>query len=895
MQFLIVYCIKQGDFMRILSIFLFLINISIHGISQTGIITGKVVDKTNKGFPEIRIYLKEDLKVRTETNLDGIFELTAPIGTQIIVIQFDDEVQEQTVEVLAGKTTTIDKVKLNVQYFTGIIVTAKGKDNTIDDLPIIDMGGIPSPGGGLEKYLTLTTAATSNNELTNNYNVRGGSYDENLVYVNGFEIYRPFLTRSGQQEGMSFINPNLVDNISFSAGGFTSNYGDRLSSVLDITYRTPTKFRGSFDASLLGVSIHAEDKVSPRFNYIVAGRYQDQGYLLNALPVQGAYKPRFFDFQFVTNYNIKENLVWSVLGHFSSNDYRFAPVSQETKLGTINTPLSFKVYFEGQEVTRFQTITGATSLKWDVNKRTDLAFYAKIFNTDERETFDILGEYFINELENDPAKEEYGDSVNTIGIGAFLDHSRNRLQATIYSLRHEGGHQFMQLTEDGLDYNKKGKLSWGLSAQYEDFFDVMSEWGMIDSAGYSLPQNNTYEIQLNDVVKANNVLTTFRTSGFMQYGQSFDKFKSNYPVQIKVKTLDSLGNKTKHIHYDTVERSRSQLTFNTGLRAGYTAFNKEFYVTPRAMVSYFPRRYYINSQGVLRKRFVRLHASTGLYYQPPFYRELRRMDGTVNTDTKSQKSFHFVTGVDYAFEMWERNSPFKLTGEVFYKYMWDVNPYGIDNVRTRYLAENIAIGHAYGLDLNLHGEFVEGAYSFFKIGLLRSVEDLNNDDYFIYFNSDGEEIIPGYTFNNTPVDSSVVSPGFIPKPTDQWFTFATLIQDRMPGLEQFTAQLGFHFGSKLPYGPPGADRHKDTLRQKAYFRVDIGFGYDFLYKKPKAEDRKMIFRPFTDIRLNFEIFNLLGIDNVLSQQWVQDTQGRYIAVPNYLTQRRFNLKLMLRF
>jgi hypothetical protein len=879
--------------MRIFSIYLLLIIFSAQGFSQTGTITGKVVDKTNKGFPDIRIFLKEDVKVRTETNLDGIYELIIPTGSQTIVIQFDDEVQERIVEVIADETTTIDKVRLNVQYFSGFSVTAKA--NVVDGLPVIDVGAIPSPNGSIEKYLTLTTAASSNNELTNNYNVRGGSFDENLVYVNGFQIYRPFLTRSGQQEGMSFINPNLVDNISFSAGGFTANYGDRLSSVLDITYRTPTEFRGSLDASLLGVSVHVEDEVSPRFNYMVAGRYQDQGYLLNSLPVKGAYQPRFYDFQVVTNYNIKENLVWSFLGHFSSNDYLFAPQSQETKLGTINQPLSFKVYFEGQEVTRFQTITGATSLKWEVNKRTDLAVYAKVFNTDERETFDILGEYFINELENDPAKEEFGDSVNTLGVGAFLDHSRNRLQATIYSLRHEGSYQFMQLTKDGLDYDKKGKLSWGWGAQYEDFIDVMSEWGMIDSAGYSLPQNNSNEIELNDVVKANNVLTTFRTSGFIQYAQSFDKFIDNYPIEIKVKSFDSLGNKLVNIHYDTVPRSRSQVSFNTGLRAGYTAFNDEFYVTPRAMISYFPRQYYINSQGEVKKRFVRLHASSGLYYQPPFYRELRRMDGTVNTDTKSQKSIHFVTGVDYSFEMWERNSPFKLTGEVYYKYMWDVNPYGIDNVRTRYLAENIAVGHAYGLDLNLHGEFIDGTYSFFKIGLLRSVEDLNNDDYYTYINSAGEDIVPGFTFNDTPVDSSLNSPGFIPKPTDQWFTFATLFQDRMPGFEQLTAQLGFNFGTRLPYGPPSPERYKDTLRQKPYFRVDIGFGYDFLYNKTKPEERKKIFRPFTDIRLNFEVFNLLGIDNVLSQQWVLDTQGNYLAIPNYLTQRRLNLKLILRF
>lgn len=869
--------------------------LTLQGLAQTGLVTGKVVDKTNKGFPEITVFLKNNSSLRTKTNLDGIFKLEVPIGIQTIIVQSGNEVHQQTIEIEEGKTHSLDRIKLDIQYFSGVEITGTTRDHTIDQLPLIEIQRIPGPQNSVEKYITLTTAATSNNELTNNYNVRGGSYDENLVYVNGFEIYRPFLTRSGQQEGMSFINPNLVEQISFSAGGFTSNYGDRLSSVLDITYRTPTRFRGSFDASLLGGSIHVEDQLNPRFNYMVAGRYQDQGYLLNALPIQGAYQPKFYDFQVLTNYAIKENLIWSFLGHFSSNDYLFTPVSQETKIGTVQQPLSFKVYFEGQEVTRFQTITGATSLKWDVNRRTHLALYAKIFNTDEQENFDILGEYFINELEKDPAKEAYGDSVGTIGIGAFLDHSRNQLQATIYSLRHEGEYQFLQITPDDLDYLKKGKIDWGVAAQYEDFHDVMSEWNVIDSAGYSLPQNTGTELHLNNVIKANNSLSTFRTSGHLQYSQIFDYFKKDYPLAIKVRKKDSLGNKITFIHHDTIESSRSQLSFNTGLRSGYTAFNNEFYITPRAMVSYYPRRYYLTEKGNLKKRYIRLHASSGLYYQPPFYRELRRLNGAVNTTVKSQKSFHFATGVDYAFDMWERKTPFKLTGEIFYKYLWDVNPYSIDNVRTRYFADNIAIGHSYGLDFNLHGEFIDGIQSFFKVGLLRSIEDLNNDDYYIYTNSDGEKIIPGYTFNDTPVDSSLVSPGFIPKPTDQWFSFAILLQDRMPEIEQFTAQIGFNFGSKLPYGPPGNERHKDTLRQKSYFRVDIGFGYDFLYHKPKKEERIQLFRPFTALQLHFEIFNLLGIKNVLSQQWVQDTEGRYIAIPNHLTQRRFNLKLILRW
>ena len=881
--------------MRIVTLFFFIFCFAISGWSQTGTLIGKVVSKSNQGFPGILIAVKGEKAIRTKTNLDGLFQLQMPTGKHTIVIRFHNEAQEYDVEIDEGKTTDLGKIKLNVQYYEAVNVTGKEKDYTVNHLPVIENARIPGPESSVEKYITLTTAASSNNELTNNYNVRGGSYDENLVYVNGFQIYRPFLTRTGEQEGMSFINPALVESINFSAGGFTANYGDRLSSVLDITYITPTRFRGSFDASFLGVSAHVEDKVGKRFTYMASGRYRDQGYLLNALPVKGAYRPKFYDAQLLTNFSITENLTWSVLGHFSANNYLFAPQTQETKLGTVNQPLSLKIYFEGQEVTKFQTITGATSLKWKANKRTHLALYAKVFNTDERETFDVLGEYFINELETDPNKEAYGDSVGTIGVGGFLNHARNRLLATVYSLRHEGEYQFLKLTEDGLDYHRNGKLKWGISAQYEDFTDNMSEWELVDSAGYSLPQNNPDVVELNKSIKAKNQLSTFRTSAYMLYSNSYDFYKYNQPISIKVKKKDSLGNKHKYLYKDTLERSRTQLTMNLGVRGGYTAFNNEGYATPRASISYFPSKYYINEKGELKKRYLRIHLGTGLYYQPPFYRELRKRDGTINTHTKSQKSFHFVTGVDYAFEMWQRKTPFKLSGELFYKYMWDVNPYSIDNLKTMYYAENIAVGHAYGLDINLHGEFIDGIQSFFKIGLLRAVEDLKNDDYYTYINSDGEKIIPGYTFNNTPVDSVKHSPGNIPKPTDQWFTLATLFQDRMPGIEQFTVQLGLNFGTSLPYGPPGDTRYKDTLRQKSYLRVDIGFGYDFLYKKPNKKDRIKLFRPFTAIQLNFEVYNLLGINNVLSHQWLLDTEGRYIAVPNYLTQRRFSLKLILRW
>lgn len=702
--------------------------------AQTGVVNGRVVDKSNIGIFDVRVSIVETPAIRTRTNVDGAFSLTVPSDQSLtLLIQFEGERKIFPVRVQANETVELDKVKLNIQSFEGVTVQGKEKDLTIEQLPVIEISYIPGPQNSVEQYLVYTTAARSNNELTNNYNVRGGSYEENLIYVNGFEIYRPFLTRSGEQEGMSFINPNLVSDISFSAGGFAARYGDRLSSVLDITYRTPERFRGSFDISLLGAGVHVEDKINPRFNYMVGARYRDQSYVLNALPVKGAYRPRFYDFQFLTNYAVTENLTWSVLGHFSSNDFRFAPESQDTRFGTINQALSFRVFFEGEELTKFQTMTGATSLKWKANKRMNLDFYLSIFNTDERETYDVLGQYFINEVETDPSKEEFGDSVGTLGVGSFLNHARNSLQATLYTLRHEGSYDFLKVTPDGLDYLNKGSLRWGVSGQFDDFYDVMSEWRMIDSAGFSIPQAPADKIELFEVIKAENVFRTFRSSAFLQFERSFFLEESNKPITWKRTFKDSTNTKVTKTYQDTIDYVKKRLYFHAGLRGGYTAFNQEFYITPRTGFSYFPAIYYYDQNDQLKKRSVRIHASTGLYYQPPIYRELRSFDGEVRSNVLSQKSFHLISGIDYTFEMWKRETPFKVTGEVFYKYLWDVNPYQVDNVRTRYYATNDAIGLAYGMDLQMNGEFIPGMLSFFKLSLLRSVEDLLNDDFYTYF------------------------------------------------------------------------------------------------------------------------------------------------------------------
>ena len=854
-------------------------------------LSGICVGEKNIPIQGVSVELKTNEKVQSQvSDSTGAYSFMVKFGdTARVTFAYDDFKEFKTIFIEKS-----DNIELPAVYFPVLpqreitYVQSKTDPFSIEKLPIIDFQKI---SGSIEKALVLTTSATSNNELTNNYNVRGGNYDENLVYVNGFMIYRPFLTRSGQQEGMSFIHSSLVESVRFSAGGFDAQYGDRLSSVLDITYKTPKKFGASGLASLLGVEAHVEQEVSHRFNYLVGARYRSNGYFLNTLPTKGSYNPVFADAQLLTNYSLNEKLTLSFLGHFSSNNYQFSPQTSETDFGTANEAYSFRIYFDGQEKTRFQTMLGGLALKWQASKRTKLDFYTSVFNTDEREYFDIQGQYYINELETDPSKEEYGDSIAVLGVGTFLNHARNRLSATILSVYHNGEHQlFSNFTDASNKTFKVSTLKWGVQFQQDYFTDVLSEWKMIDSAGYSLPQASPDQVELFETIKGNLSLSTFRLSGFTQWNTSWSHLKKNYKVRIskKIKKGDLKEVKT---YESIIPESSSKFALAIGARGGYTQINNEPYITPRLSITYFPRSYMIKDERIV-KRSMSYRFSSGLYYQPPFYREFRTFDGKLNVNTKSQKSIHFVAGADYFFNMWGREKPFKLTGELFYKYLWDVNPYEIENVRTRYFAENNAVAYAYGLDMNIHGEFVKGIESFFKLGILSTYEDIKSDSYKEFYNAAGEKIIFGYSEDQVIVDSATIFPGYIPRPTDQIFTFGALVQDQMPGLENFTVQMGLQYGSPLPYGPPDHDRYKDVLRMKAYFRVDLGLSYDFM----KTKKQKVTFwtKNFTDAIISMEVFNLLGIKNVLSKQWIQDVEGRYYSIPNYLTNRLFNLKLIVR-
>jgi hypothetical protein len=853
---------------------------------------GRCLDKKGKELEHIQITVGNDSTYTIYTNESGVFEFEASMyDTVQLIFNTSESSLKQRVIVLENKFQRIPDINFDIKYLSQVTVRGGVTDPfEIPKLAKIDAQNIPL--GSIERSLLYTTAASSNNELTTNYNVRGGSYDENLVYVNGFNIYRPFLTRSGQQEGMSFINSALVESVRFSAGGFDAQYGDKLSSVLDITYKNPTKFKGSAMTSLLGVESHVAQSVSARFNFLAAARYRSNGYLLNSLPTKGSYNPVFWDAQFLTNYALSEHVTWSVIGHFSSNDYRFSPQTQKTDFGPINQAYSFKIYFDGKEQTRFQTMMGGTSLKIKANKRTNFDFYATIFNTQEREYFDVQGQYYINELESDPSKENYGDSIAVLGIGTFLNHARNLLNATIVNVYHQGQHVLVNNYKDAdRTHFRNNTLKWGVNLQHDIFHDVLSEWKMIDSAGYSIPQGSEKTVDLYETIKGKSMVESFRLTSFTQLNSVWSKTKRNFPITVN-RHKSVLNRKIVETISDTISESNSRLALAVGLRQGYTSVNNEFYLTPRMSLVYYPRIYMVK-QHALARRDMSLRFATGMYYQPPFYREFRMFNGDLNTSIKSQKSVHVVTGADIFFNMWEREAPFKFSAEAYYKYMWDVNPYEIDNVRTRYYVTNDVVAYAYGLDLNVHGEFVKGIESFFKVGLLSTKENFLNDSLKEYYNAEGQKIIFGYSEDQVVVDSVIVHPGYIPRPTDQLLNFGALVQDRMPGYESYSVQLGLQYGSRLPYGPPDYNRYKDTLRMKSYFRVDIGMSYDFLYKKKSTPT--FWNKNFTDALLSFEVFNLLGINNVLSKQWVQDVEGKYYAIPNYLTQRRFNLKLILRF
>jgi hypothetical protein len=811
---------------------------------QSGFVNGTVTDSLGKPIEGALVAYSGSISA-VYTNPKGEFTLSIPSGTSVIVIVRATGYEEyrKKVFVPSGETTQI-RVSMTSRAFIGTekVITAEGTKPS----PGVTMNPrifdrLPSPTGDISAYLRFA-GATSNNEMSTQYSVRGGNFDENLVYVNDIEVYRPLLTRAGQQEGLSFVNTDMTENIFFSAGGFEARYGDKMASVLDIRYKQPQRFAGTFTASLLGVNLTLEGTSEDlRFTWLFGARQKSNRYLLNSLDTRGDYFANFTDAQTLLTFHFNEHWNIEYLGNYAINRYTLEPATRETDFGTLNNALRFTVYFDGKMNNRFQTFFNAVALNHSDHKHWRNKFIVSSFNTYETESFDIQGQYFIDQLEADFGKPTFGQVAFNRGVGTFLGHTRNYLDAWVNNAEYKSWYT-----------NDVHQVAFGIRYQHEYIRDQLSEWNYVDSAGYSIPYNPTTSIDLQDVVKGRMSKMSNRVMGYIQY------------------------------RYADTLRDSSLFMVTVGSRIHYWDMNGQTIVSPRVQLSWTPNW----------KADVTFKAAGGWYSQPAFYRELRDYAGRLNTNIRAQKAIHALVGSDLNFKLWNR--PFRFISEVYYKYFDDLIPYEVNDVRIRYYGDNMAYGYAYGIDLKMNGEFVKGTESWVNLTLMRTQENLYNDAYYIYLNSDGDTIVSGFTFNNTPVDSIRQEPGFIPRPTDQLMTFALYFQDYLPMAPSFKMNLGLILGTGLPFGPPTHERWKQVFRMPPYRRVDIGFSYEIISpKKPLPQSSP--FKVFKALWLGAEVYNLLQVQNTISYFWVKDVTGRSYGVPNYLTNRQLSVRLIANF
>lgn len=778
------------------------------------VIFGIVSDKLNKPVDFVNVSLL-NTPIGTSTDKSGHYELKIPGNDTVTLVFSSVGFKPVHRKIIPGQDKRVEinqKLDIHIRYLDEIdIEDQRDKSPSLQRLDPKHANILTGFSGNVEAIIKTLPGVSSNNELSSQYSVRGGNFDENLVYVNDIEIYRPFLVRSGQQEGLSFINSDMVSSILFSAGGFDAKYGDKMSSVLDIQYKKPRAYESTVTLSLLGTSVHFEG-ISPdrRFTHISGFRYQTSQYVLKSLDVKGDYKPSFLDFQTYMTYDITDKFEIDVLGNLAQNKYLFVPENRETTFGTINEALKLKIYFDGREADKYLTYSGAVSAIYRPREKLNLKFIASTYQTDEKETFDIMGQYFLNELDKQLGSSKMGDSLMNIGVGTFLNHARNYLNIKVYNINHLG-----------TLFKPKDKVQWGLAGQHEIFRNKINEWEMLDSAGYSVPYTDSI-ISLALVDSAEIFLKTNRLTSFIQNTHTFQ--------------FDS-----------------SDIHLTIGLRGNYWDHNNQLVMSPRIAFDLQPGR--IKS---LLFRF-----ASGLYYQPPFYKEIRELSGKVNEKIKAQQSIHFVFGVDYQFKAWNR--PFKLVTEIYYKHLNYLIPYHVDNVRIRYLGKNMAHGYATGIDTKVFGEFVPGIDSWASLSVMESKENIDDDEH-----------------------------GYIPRPSDQLVNFGMFFQDYLPKFPTYKVTLSLLFGTGLPFGPPNSERWEAYHRMPAYRRVDIGFSKIFISEDQKLSEKNP-FRFFKSLVLTAEVFNLLDINNTISYLWIEDIRGRQYAVPNYLTSRRINLKLMAKF
>ena len=803
---------------------------------ETAKVFGKVSSDDGNNLPLVNIALKSGTR-GTVSNDDGSFVLKLPIHKRI-QLGFSFVGYKTYWKKLYLKNTDDFQLNVVLEKVSEELGTVKIEDKYVRNTNLVRLDpkvvdNVVNPTDRVIAIIKTQPGVIATNELSTQYSVRGGNFDENLIYVNDIEIYRPFLIHSGQQEGLSFVNSDMVSSILFSSGGFEAKYGDKMSSVLDIKYRTPTEFHASFSGSLLGSSVYIEDATdNSRFSYLMGLRYKTNQYLLNSLETKGEYKPHFLDWQGMFNFQISEKLTFSFLGDYSNNNYRFVPQTRETDFGTLMDAKRLTIYFEGQEADKYLVYFGSGALTYKPTKNTNIKLIATAFNSVESEKYDILGEYWIGKVSTDFGSEDYDKVIRTEGVGAYLNHARNTLNIDVKRLRLIGrsqlGNSFVQ---------------WGVRYQDEKIRDRMNEWSMIDSSGFSLPH------ALDSV------------------GYTRPDMQADIPLQMKERIYSDYYMNTHRLTAFVqntwgIDESIHGFSFTVGARLHYWSSNKELLFSPRASVSYKPNW----------ERDIVFRLSGGMYYQSPFYRELKNLQGEINTNLKAQSSAQIVLGSDYNFKIWKRD--FKLVSELFYKYFSHLIPYTLDNVRIQYYADKQSVGYAGGIDFKINGEFVKGIESWASLSILRSREDIQGD-YRI-------------------IKDEVVEVGYLPRPTDRLVSVSIFFQDYLPINPTYSVSLMGSFASGTPFGPPNSPKYNQTLRALPYQRVDIGFSKEIIGEQSRKFS-KGFFKYFEHLAITAEVLNLFNNHNTSGYIWVTDVIGTQLPVPNYLTPRQFNIRLIGKF
>lgn len=787
------------------------ISLSISGQS-TGIIRGLISDENGESIPGVNVILKSDNRIGTISNIDGEFEIGLPGGSDILIfshIQYTS--REVQINVQEGRTQSLS-VRLIGQNtrLDQVDIVGEQERDPLDPAAKIDTraaGNLPSTSGDFSKVLVTLPGVAANNELSSGYNVRGGNFDENLVYVNDIPVYRPFLSSAGRQEGLSFVNSDLVKDISFYAGGWESKYGDKLSSSLNILYKEPDSYHGSLDFGLLGGSVYIGNRVSDRVKYLFGARHSDTRYLLGTLETKGQYLPSYTDAQAFFTFDLsrkgqqvnRTKLNW--LMSYGRNRYLTLPESQTTEFGSVSETLRIQTAFEGRELLNYDTYQSGLNLSHKWSNQFLSRLIASGVSTTEREFYNVEGAYRICDVDNNPGSNSFNDCVVTRGIGTNFSYGRNKLDAIVLNLelRNE-----LLLSEWIL-------LEWGAGFNQNKIEDELNEYAYLDSAGFIInpddPNSNVLRSVFNELD-----LTTRTYTGYLQ---------------------------------STLFSKDSAHAFNLGARVNHMDYTGETLISPRFIYRHRPNW----------ARETSFRVSVGKYSQTPFYREFRDLDGNIRDNVKAQQSTHLILAMERLFEWWGR--PFLLTTEGYYKKMENIIPYDIDNVRIRYFAENNADAFAYGFDFRLNGEFIRGSQSWFSLGILKTMEDIEED-------------------NRTNIR----------RPSDQRINLAFFFEDHMPNDPSVRVYVNSIFGSGYPLGPPNEINARNIFSGDEFFRVDIGFSKSLQLRKNKY--LKVLW-------LRVEILNALGADNTLSYSWIRDISGNQLAIPNSLSARFLNFRISADF